>query len=92
MLNGLGVVLSPRDNQGYLPGMNSGAFNLGAGLSFALLFGVDTAVGSAVGTAAGYRAGILTGAVLLVLALGLSLLIPRPDEADGGGEDPPSPA
>jgi hypothetical protein len=25
MLNGLGIVLSPDDNPGYLPGMNSGA-------------------------------------------------------------------
>ena len=31
MLNGLGVVLSPSDNPGYLPGLNAGAFNLGAG-------------------------------------------------------------
>ncbi|MEN3122628.1 MFS transporter [Janibacter sp. LM] len=85
MLNGLGVVLSPKDNQGYLPGMNSGAFNLGAGLSFALLFGIDTAVGSAAGAGAGYRAGILTGAVLLVLALALSFLIPRPDEESHHG-------
>ena len=39
MLSGLGIVLSPADNQGYLPGMNAGAFNLGAGISFAALFG-----------------------------------------------------
>ena len=38
MLNGLGIVLSPKDNPGYLPGMNAGAFNLGAGLSFAILY------------------------------------------------------
>lgn len=80
MLNGLGVVLSPADNRGYLPGMNSGAFNLGAGLSFALLFGVNTGVGGMWGEVAGYRAGILTGAVLLALALAVSLLIPRPDD------------
>lgn len=29
MLNGLGVVLSPKANPGFLPGMNAGAFNLG---------------------------------------------------------------
>ena len=40
MLNGLGIVLSPKDNPGYLPGMNAGAFNLGAGLSFAVLYAV----------------------------------------------------
>lgn len=40
MLNGLGIVLSPKDNPGYLPGMNAGAFNLGAGLSFAVIYAV----------------------------------------------------
>lgn len=78
MLNGLGIVLSPTDNQGYLPGMNSGAFNLGSGLSFALLLGLSTAITDAVGPVAGYRIGILGGAVLLVLALVVSTLIPRP--------------
>jgi hypothetical protein len=33
MLNGLGVVLSPAGNPGFLPGMNAGAFNLGAARS-----------------------------------------------------------
>lgn len=70
MLNGLGIVLSPADNQGYLPGMNAGAFNLGAGLSFAILF--------AVSTAAGPSAGIFAGAVILLLAAATSTLIPAP--------------
>ncbi|MCK0114026.1 MFS transporter [Ornithinimicrobium sp. F0845] len=80
MLNGLGIVLSPRDNQGYLPGMNSGAFNLGAGLSFALLFAINTFVTNQLDAAAGYRFGILAGAVLLLLALAVSLLIPQPED------------
>lgn len=78
ILNGLGVVLSPADNQGYLPGMNSGAFNLGAGLSFALLFAINTIAAEQLDAVSGYRFGILTGAVLLLLALGMSTLIPRP--------------
>lgn len=82
MLNGLGIVLSPKDNQGYLPGMNSGAFNLGAGLSFALLFAVNTYVTNQLDAAAGYRFAILAGAVLLLLALGMSLLIPHPQDDD----------
>lgn len=40
MLNGLGIVLSPKDNPGYLPGMNAEAFNLGAGLSFAIIYAI----------------------------------------------------
>ena len=85
MLNGLGIVLSPADNPGYLPGMNAAAFNLGAGLSFAVLFAVLTALsetgadGTTAATAAGYSGGILTGAVILVAALLTSFLIPRPE-------------
>ncbi|WP_394217043.1 MFS transporter [Brachybacterium vulturis] len=82
MLNGLGIVLSPKDNQGYLPGMNSGAFNLGAGLSFAILFAINTFVTNQVDAAAGYRFGILAGAVLLLLALAVSTLIPQPEDDD----------
>ncbi len=80
MLNGLGIVLSPDDNPGYLPGMNSGAFNLGAGLSFAVLFAASTLIGQSGGTQAGYLGGIATGAVILVLAFLASLLIPKPED------------
>lgn len=75
VLNGLGIVLSPEDNPGYLPGLNAGAFNLGAGVSFAILYAVMTSLG---GAAAGHLAAIVTGAILLGLALLSSLLIPKP--------------
>lgn len=78
MLNGLGIVLSPEDNPGYLPGMNSGAFNLGAGLSFAALFAAATLFTDMAGPRAGYVGGIATGAVILMLAFLASLLIPKP--------------
>ncbi|MFJ2544001.1 MFS transporter [Microbacterium sp. NPDC087589] len=77
MLNGLCVVLSPEDNPGYLPGLNAGAFNLGAGLSFVVLPLVQTVFGGPDDTGAGYAAGILTGAGILVLAFLASTLIPR---------------
>ncbi len=80
MLNGLGIVLSPDDNPGYLPGMNSGAFNLGAGLSFAVLFAASTLLTETSGARAGYLGGIATGAVILVLAFLSSLLIPKPGD------------
>ena len=76
MLNGLGVVLSPADNQGYLPGMNAGAFNLGAGISFAILFAVATIFADSGG---GYAAGITAGAVIVGLAFLCSFLIPDPE-------------
>lgn len=92
MLNGLGVVLSPRDNPGYLPGMNSSAFNLGSGLSFAILFAVSTLFSTGGNAGAGYQAGTLTGAGILVLALLTSFLIPRPEPggsaADSAAEAP----
>lgn len=79
MLSGLGIVLSPADNQGYLPGMNAGAFNLGAGISFAALFAVVSMFKDADG---GYAAGIIAGAVIAAIAFGTSMLIPKPETID----------
>lgn len=79
MLNGLGVVLSPKDNTGYLTGFNAGAFNLGAGISYTVLYGVMDAFSQSNGTSAGYVASMIGGAVVLLLALGCSFLIPRPE-------------
>ncbi|SDR83283.1 MFS transporter [Corynebacterium timonense] len=76
MLGSLGVVLAPKSNQGYLPGMNAGAFNLGAGISFTVIFAAATTFQAAEG---GYKAGMITGLVLLVFALAASFLIPRPE-------------
>ena len=76
MLGSLGVVLAPKENQGYLPGMNAGAFNLGAGISFTIIFAAATTFASSGG---GYRAGMIAGAVLLLGALATSFLIPRPE-------------
>ena len=75
MLNGRGVVLSPSDNPGYLPGLNAGAFNLGAGISFAILPAVSVALGGGLG---GFQGAVITGLVLLALAFASSLLIPAP--------------
>ena len=79
ILNGLGVVLSPTENPGFLPGMNAGAFNLGAGLSFALLPAIQMMNGNSI---AGYFNGMLLGLVITVLALLSSFLIPRPINAE----------
>lgn len=82
MLNGLGIVLSPKDNPGYLPGMNAGAFNLGAGLSFAILYAVMTNVAGTNGATGGYMASMVAGIVLLALAFACSFLIPNPEEVN----------
>ena len=77
MLNGLGVALSPKDNPGFLPGMNAGAFNLGAGLSFLILPAVKDGF-VAQGTMGAYKITLVVGLVILLLALATSFLIPRP--------------
>ncbi|WP_243744786.1 MFS transporter [Streptomyces hainanensis] len=83
MLNGLAVVLSGERNPGFLPGINTGAFNLGAGLSFAVLPVVQIAIdhgGSP--TIGGYAGGIGVGAGIVAAALASSYLIPRPAAAE----------
>ncbi len=81
MLNGLGIVLSPKDNTGYLPGLNAGAFNLGAGISYAVLYAIQNAFGGPA-TTSGYVGAFVGGAILLCVAFILSFLIPDPDNAD----------
>jgi len=83
MLNGLGVVLSPKERPGSLPGLNTGAINLGAGLSFVIIYAAQTSFAAASGdAAAGYVAALITGAVVLVGALVFSLFIPKPLHAE----------
>lgn len=82
MLNGLGIVLSPKDNPGYLPGLNSGAFNLGAGLSYAVLYAFMNAFSQSSGATAGYVASMIAGAGLLAVALLVSFIIPKEEDAD----------
>jgi MFS family permease len=79
MLNGLGIVLSPKDNTGYLPGMNAGAFNLGSGLSYAVLYACMNAFTQSSGQVAGYSAAMVGGVILLALAFACSYLIPKPE-------------
>ncbi|MDJ0357525.1 MFS transporter [Paenarthrobacter sp. PH39-S1] len=81
MLNGLGVVHPPEGNPGFLPGMNAGAFNLGAGLSFLVLPAILVAAGT-MGVVASYTAVVVVALVITGLALASSLLIPRPVDAE----------
>ncbi|MCQ1953944.1 MFS transporter [Arthrobacter sp. zg-Y238] len=87
MLSGLGVMLSPKENPGFLPGLNAGAFNLGAGLSFAVIYAAKTATTVTDGSGTeGYYGGIIAGAVILALALATSFLIPKPADISGDPE------
>ena len=83
MLNGLGVVLSPKESPGSLPGLNTGGINLGAGVSFVLIYAAQTAFTPADGhSLAGYVAGMVTGAIVLCGALAVSFFVPRPTGAE----------
>ncbi|MFD7921030.1 MFS transporter [Streptomyces sp. NPDC059740] len=82
VLNGLGIVLSPSENPGFLPGLNAGAFNLGSGLSFAVLDAVQTATHPAAGSVSGYVSAMIAGIVLIAVAFGVSFLIPKPSAAE----------
>ncbi|MFD2488086.1 MFS transporter [Amycolatopsis jiangsuensis] len=83
MLNGLGVVLSPADRPGSLPGLNTGAFNIGAGLSFLVIYAVQAAATpSASAPAAGYTGAAIGSAVFLLAAFAASFAIPRPVSAE----------
>ncbi|HCI4313086.1 TPA: MFS transporter [Salmonella enterica subsp. enterica serovar Infantis] len=88
MLNGLGIVLSPSDNLGFLPGLNAGAFNLGAGLSFAILPAIQMMAEQKFQSGImGYKMGIYAGLGFTLLALLSSFLIPRAISAEISTEE-----
>lgn len=81
MLNGLGVVLSPQGNPGFLPGMNAGAFNLGAGLSFLVLPAILVAA-APMGVEGSYTVVVMVALGITVAAFAASLLVPKPVDAE----------
>lgn len=81
VLNGLGGVHSTGGNPGFLPGMNAGAYNLGAGLSFLVLPAILVAAGS-MGVVASYTTVVIVALVITAPPLASSLLIPKPVDAE----------
>lgn len=79
MLNGLGIVLSPKSAPGLLPGLNGASFGIGAGLSFTILGQAITA-GSPTGSssAAGYQTALWISAGIIVATLLVTRLLPNP--------------
>ncbi|GAA3487487.1 MFS transporter [Streptomyces cremeus] len=73
MLNGLGVVLSPKESPGALPGLNGACFGIGASVGIALVGPV-----AATGTLGGYRTALGLAVGVSLLALLASLLIKQP--------------
>jgi predicted MFS family arabinose efflux permease len=68
--NGLGVILSPEDAPGSLPGLNGACFQIGAGLGIALVAPV-----AASGTIAAYRGALWISIAMVIVALFASLWV-----------------
>jgi predicted MFS family arabinose efflux permease len=69
-INGLGVILSPADAPGSLPGLNGACFQIGAGLGIALVAPVVAS-----GTFAGYQEAMWISVAIVVMALFASLWV-----------------
>jgi predicted MFS family arabinose efflux permease len=69
-INGLGVILSPDDAPGALPGLNGACFQIGAGLGIALVAPV-----LASGTYASYQEAMWISTAIVIMALFASLWV-----------------
>jgi predicted MFS family arabinose efflux permease len=69
-INGLGVILSPNDAPGALPGLNGACFQIGAGLGIAI---VAPVIGS--GTYASYQEAMWISTAIAIVALFASLWV-----------------
>jgi predicted MFS family arabinose efflux permease len=69
-INGLGVILSPKDAPGSLPGLNGACFGIGAGLGIAIVAPV-----AAAGGFANFRAAMWISVAITVAALFASLWV-----------------
>ncbi|WP_168583600.1 MFS transporter [Gephyromycinifex aptenodytis] len=80
-LNALGVLYASPHRPGVLPGLNSAAFNLGAGVGIGVMASI--VAGASTGDAvAGYRAAMLVGLLCALLSLGCSMLLPGRENED----------
>ena len=69
-INGLGVILSPADAPGALPGLNGACFQIGAGLGIAIVAPVVAS-----GTYAGYQEAMWISVAVVAMALFASLWV-----------------
>ncbi len=74
-INGLGVILSPADAPGALPGLNGACFQIGAGLGIAIVAPVVAS-----GTYAGYREAMWISVAIVGMALFASLWVRGADD------------
>jgi predicted MFS family arabinose efflux permease len=74
-INGLSVLLSPKDAPGALPGLNGASFGTGASLGVALV-----APFAGLGTGGGYALALWISVAVTAAAFLVSLLVPAPRE------------
>lgn len=88
MLNGLGIILSPKSAPGLLPGLNGASFGIGAGLSFTILGRLVTE-GSPIGSdsAAGYQSALWVSVGIVVLAMLATIFLPTPKPLEDEHDD-----
>ncbi|MGR3875686.1 MFS transporter [Streptomyces graminifolii] len=72
MLSTLGVVLAPPDNPGYLPGLNAGMFNLGAGISFVVIPALQVSGTGHDGYTRGAWASVALASAALAVSYGIN--------------------
>jgi predicted MFS family arabinose efflux permease len=73
-INGLSVLLSPKDAPAALPAVNGASFGIGASLGV-----VVVAPFAGLGTSLGYSTALWISAAITVAAFAVSLLIPAPE-------------
>jgi len=74
-INGLGVILSPKDAPGALPGLNGACFGIGAGLGIAIVAPV-----AAGGKLASYQSALWVSAIITAIAFAASMWVQAPAE------------
>lgn len=78
ILNGLGIILAPKEAPGLLVGLNGASFGIGAGLSCAILGQIIT-LGSPIGSTVsnGYIYAVWAAVILTLITLLCSFLLPK---------------
>lgn len=81
-LNALGVLYASPARPGVLPGLNSAAFNMGAGVGIGIMASVLASASAHQDPTGGYHKALLLGLVMSLLALGCSLILPGRENAE----------